>query len=270
MKVWALVEHLRADWRSALRNPSQLMMAYLFPLGFALVLGGVMPELNPPFRASMVSAFALVAVIAGALLGLPGPMVEARMTGVLRGFRVVGVPDAAAAGVPGVSALLHALVASSLVAVATVALFRGEAPVHPGGFVGVVALTAFALTGLGTLIGVVATSARATMLFAQALFLPSMMLGGMMVPFAALPAKVRPAALWLPTTHAMQLLDAVAFGRATALPAQVHAAALAGTGLVAWALALWLFDTEPREQKAWRGAVVFLALAPLGAASLAT
>lgn len=264
----ALVEHLRVDWRSALRNPSQLMMAYLFPLGFALVLGGVMPELNPPFRAGMVAAFALIAITAGALLGLPGPMVEARATGVLRGFRVVGVPDGAAVGIPGVSAGLHAVLSASAVSMLSVALFHGEAPARPLAFLGVIALTAFALTGLGTLIGVVATSARATMLFSQALFLPSMMLGGMMVPWSALPARVRPASLWLPTTHAMQLFDSLAYGRTTAMPWTAHAAALFGTGLVAWTLAVWLFDTEPREQRPWRGAVLVLALLPLRATAL--
>jgi len=268
--MWpALVEHLRVDWRSALRSPSQLLMAYLFPLGFALVLGGVMPDLNPMFRAGMVPAFALVAVTAGALLGLPGPMVEARTTGVLRGFRVVGVPDFAAVSIPGVSAALHALLSAVLVSLVCVALFHGEAPAHPAAFLGVIALTAFTFTGLGTLIGVLASSARATMLISQAIFLPSMVLGGLMVPWAALPAHVRPLSVWLPTTHAMQLLDALAYGRAPALAPWMHAAALFGCGAVAWALAAVLFDTEPREHKPWRVVLLAAAMLPLGLTALA-
>lgn len=265
----ATFEHVRVELRSTFRNPSQLLMAWLFPLGFAGVLGAVMPDLNPGFRANMVSAFSLIAVTTGTLLGLPGPMVEARSGGVLRGFRVVGVPDAASLGVPALSAALHALLAAATTGALTVALYDGEAPRAPLAYLGVIAGTALAFAGLGALIGVVATSARGTVLLSQALFLPSMMLGGMMIPWSALPEGARRAALWLPTTHGMQLLDGLAYGRPTALPLWVHAAALAGTGLAAWALALALFDTEPREAKAWRGVAVAAALLPLGATALA-
>ncbi|MDP3232247.1 MAG: ABC transporter permease [Myxococcales bacterium] len=259
----ALLEHVRVEWRSALRSPSQLLMAWLFPLGFALVIGGVMPKLNPAFGAQMVAAFALMAVVTGTILGLPGPIVEARAAGVLRGFRVLGVPDAASLGVPGISAALHAIPAALVAALLTRLLFDGEAPTRSLVFVGVVALAAFTFSGLGALIGVVSTSARATVLYSQLIFLPSMLLGGMMVPFAALPANMRPVALLLPTTHVMQLFDGLAYGRATTLAAGSHVGALVVSGLVAWGLALVLFDTEPREVKAWKGVFVLVALLPL-------
>ncbi len=265
----AFVEHVRVEVRSTLRNPSQLLMAWLFPLGFALVLGGVMPELNPAFGAGMVSAFAVIAVTTGTLLGQPGPMVEARSAGVLRGFRVVGVPDWASLVVPGLSTAIHAVLAAIVTATMTVAVYQGEAPTHPLAFVGVVALATFAFAGIGALIGVVSASTRATVLLSQALFLPSMLLGGMMVPWAALPEGARRASLWLPTTHVMQLLDGLAYDRATALPLWAHAAGVAGAGLVAWVLAVALFDTEPREVRSWTAIAVLAALLPLGAGALA-
>lgn len=259
----ATLEHLRVEWRAALRSPSMLLMTWIFPLAFTLVLGGVMPSLNPPFRDTMVPAFATIALLTGTLLGLPTPMVEARISGVLRGFRVVGVPDGASLVVPALSACLHAVPAAVLAAALSVGLYDGEAPSAPGAFLAVLALTAFTLSGLGALVGVVSATGRAATLAAQALFLPAMMLGGMMVPFAALPASVRPWALALPTTHTMQLLEGLAYGRATAFPWGWHAAALATCGAVAWTLARACFETEPRELRPWRIGALLLALAPL-------
>lgn len=261
----ATLEHLRVEWRSALRSPSMLLMAWVFPIAFTLVLGAVMPGLNPPFRETMVSAFATIAILTGTLLGLPTPMVEARTSGVLRGFRVVGVPDGASLSVPAVSACLHALPAGALAAALSVALYDGHAPAAPGAFLAVLALTAFTFAGLGALVGVASASARAATLAAQAVFLPAMMLGGMMIPYALLPEAARPWALALPTTHAMQLFDGLAYGRDTALPWAWHAAAMAACGVVAWALARLSFETEPREVRPWRIAALLVALAPLAA-----
>ncbi|MCL4262898.1 MAG: hypothetical protein KJ069_06770 [Anaerolineae bacterium] len=47
--------------------------------------------------------------------------------------------------------------------------------------------TAVALSGLGIFIAVISRNARLTVLYSQAIFLPSMIISGVMLPFGMLP-----------------------------------------------------------------------------------
>lgn len=259
----AVSEHLRFELRSMVRQPSQLLLSYLFPLGFFLFMGAVMPRLDPAATATLVPAFALFAVFTGGILGLPAPLVEARRLGVTRAFRVIGVPDRAALGIPALANAVHGLAAATVVALVGPLVYGAEAPVHPAGFAGVLVLAAFAFTGLGSLIGVVSSDSRSSVLWSQSLFLPSMLLGGLMMPVSALPEGMRRFSALLPTSHLMRLHDAFAYGRAPTSGLWVDALAVFATGLVAFALATRLYGAEERAGGARRPLWVLAALAPL-------
>jgi ABC-2 type transport system permease protein len=125
------------------------------------------------------------------------------------------------------------------------------------------------MAAIGALIGVVASGARSTVLWAQMIFLPSMLLGGLMVPLELLPETVLPFASLLPSTHAMQALMALAYQQQTLIPSWLSVGTLASGGVLAFGLALYLFNWDSRNQ-ARRGhpAVALLALGPyLGAAA---
>jgi ABC-2 type transport system permease protein len=63
--------------------------------------------------------------------------------------------------------------------------------------------------GAGALIGVAAANSRSTILLGQLFYLPSIMLGGMMVPAAALPPVLARVSLLLPASHAMRVFSAL-------------------------------------------------------------
>ncbi len=46
----ALANHFSFEFKTGLRNPSALMLNYLFPLGFYAMMGLVMAQINPGFR----------------------------------------------------------------------------------------------------------------------------------------------------------------------------------------------------------------------------
>ena len=45
----ALVDHLGFEFKTGLRNPSALLLNYLFPLAFYAMMGLVMTKINPRF-----------------------------------------------------------------------------------------------------------------------------------------------------------------------------------------------------------------------------
>jgi ABC-2 type transport system permease protein len=82
----------------------------------------------------------------------------------------------------------------------------------------------FALAGLGVLIGVTSGNTRITMLWSQLIFLPSIMIGGLMIPRSMLTgALAQISSLW-PTTYSVLVYDGLARGEgfdATVIPSLI-------------------------------------------------
>ena len=72
------LQHFAFEFKTGLRSPGSLLMNYLFPLGFFALMGLVMTQINPLFAKTMVPAMVILAGLAGAILGLPTPMVESQ------------------------------------------------------------------------------------------------------------------------------------------------------------------------------------------------
>lgn len=260
----ALAHHLGHELRAGVRDPSVLLMNYLFPLGFYALVSAVMTRINPLFADALLPAMVLFAALSGPLLGLPGPLVDEREAGVYRTWKVNGVPALAILAAPTLAAMAHALVVALVVAATAGPLFGATLPTNWGAFAAVTLAAVALCGGLGALVGVVARDARAVTLLTQAVFLPTMLLGGLMVPLALLPPSLLPVAALLPPAHAMQAFLGLAFGQPTAFDPWGSLAVVVATALLAMALAAFLFDWD-RATAARRGprALALLALAPV-------
>src|SRR4030042_801357 len=80
----AFFHHFMYDFRTGLRDKTLLLMNYLFPLGFYILMGLLMTGLNPTFSPTMIPTMILVAMMANTLLGLPNPIVDSREAGTFR------------------------------------------------------------------------------------------------------------------------------------------------------------------------------------------
>jgi ABC-2 type transport system permease protein len=265
----AYLNHLAFEFKTGLRNSTQLLMFYLFPLLFYAMMGLVMTEINPFFTESLIPAMVVFAALVGTLLGLPGPLVESREAGIFRSFKVNGVPAPSILLVPAITAVFHILIVSVIVALTGAPFFDGAAPTNWGAFALVTLVASVSFAGLGALIGVVAEGSRSTVLYAQAIFLPSMLLGGLMIPLSMLPESVQSVSLLLPATYAMEAFNGLAYGLDTLVDPNVALAALAASGLLAFGLAAYLFNWDSRSG-ARRGhpVMALLALLPYVAVTL--
>jgi ABC-2 type transport system permease protein len=243
----AFVNHLLFDFKSGVRNPTQMLMNYLFPLVFFVLMGVLMVPINPQFAETMIPALVIFATLAAAVLGLPGPLVEWREAGIFRTFKINGVPALSILTIPALSTVFHSLIVSAVIAVASGPLFRAVLPTNWVAFAGVTVLSAFTLAALGCLLGVVAAEARSTAMLPQLIFLPSMLLGGLMLPVEILPAALRPVARLLPATYAMQAYQGLAYGRPTIFSPLLSVAVLFFSGLLSFALATYLFNWDSRN-----------------------
>ena len=239
----AFMTHLSFEFKAGVRNAMAMLMNYLFPLAFYAMMGLVMVKINPTFAETMIPAMVIFAALASTVLGLPAPQVEARLAGVFRSYKINGVPALSILVIPALTTMLHTAIVAAIIAVTASPFFGAQAPANWGGFVVVSLASLLTSAGLGTLIGV-SNSSRATVLWTQLIFLPSMLLGGLMMPLDILPESVRPISGLLPAAHSMQAYLGLAYGQPTLVAPWVSLGLLLAIAVTAFGLSIYLFSWD--------------------------
>jgi ABC-2 type transport system permease protein len=174
----AFAHHFAFEFRTGIRNKQLQLMNYLFPLGFYLMMGFIMAEINPPFREDIIPAMVVFAILAATIVSMPEPLVNAREKGIFRSYKINGIPSTSILIIPGLTTMLHLLIVSAIVTATAPLLFDAPLPLDWLNFVLVFVSLAFACAGISGLIGVISPSSRVVILWSQLIFIPSMLVGG--------------------------------------------------------------------------------------------
>lgn len=257
----AVLSHFAFEFRSGIRNRNLLVVNYLFPLVFYLMMGLIMTEINPGFRQALVPAMIVLTVMFSALMGIPDPLVKSREEGIFRTYRINGVPATSILGIAMLTAILHALIVSIIIVISGPLFFDAPLPLDWLNFLLVFIAFALASGGLGILIGVLASSSSMTIMLAQAIFIPSMLLGGLMVPHSMFSGMIAQLARLLPASNAMNAFNALAMGQPASFSAWGSAGALLLSALIAIGLAVAFFRWD--RKNASRNGHPLLILLPL-------
>lgn len=201
----AFGHHVAYELRASFRDKAQLLMNYLFPLAFTAIMGALMGQVNPFFKERMIPAMTVFSLMSPALMFLPTTIVGNRLSGVYRSLKINAVPKGAVLGAPVAAMALNGVLVTAVVAAAGALAFGAPLPAEPLRFCVAWAASFLAISGLGTLIGVLAPTDRAAILMAQLFFIPSILLGGLMMPEGILPESLGLLSLAFPATHAMGL-----------------------------------------------------------------
>jgi len=262
----AFANHFSFEFRTGIRDKTLLLMNYLFPLGLYGMLGFLMTELNTLFVETMIPAMIIVAIISGTVLSLPNPLVTAREAGIFRSYKINGVPAISILTIPALTTISHMVVVAVIITATAPLFFGAPPPVNWPGFILFFLLAAFAHAGLGMLISVISSSTRAVVLWSQLVFLPSMMIGGLMIPYSMLPGALGKVALLLPATHAMNSFQGLGQNQVTAFDPLWSVLILLVGGILSFGLANYLFCWDS-QNKTRRGhpALALLALLPYAA-----
>lgn len=262
--------HLSYDLKAGVRDTSHMLMIYLFPIGFFLMIGMFMPRINPEFLDIMAPGMILFAIMSGTLMTIPFTLIASREGGIFRSFRVNGVPATALITIPVIGAVIHMAVATAILTTGSGTIFGALMPVRWAPFVLAFGLTALCFATLAVLIGIVAQSNRNGTLIAQAIYIPSVMLGGLMVPEALLPDGLRAAASLLPATHAMRAFNTLALsGEALTLTTVLPLLVLSASIIVNLILCFALFQWDSRPLPTARRMIALTAVLPFALSILA-
>jgi ABC-2 type transport system permease protein len=246
----AYIIHMQFEFRNAVRDRSLLLMNYLFPLVVYLLIGGIMVKLNPGFQRMLIPSMMMFGILSSLVLSLPTPLVTARETGIFRSYRINGIPAGNIITIPALTGFIHMVVVGAVILFTAGPLFQAPMPVHYGWFLLGFILISFACAGYGILIGVISRDSKMTILWSQLIFLPSTMIGGIMIPTEMLPESLHTISSFLPTTWARQIFE-VAYGKGE--PSEIIAPVLilVTGGLLCFVLAARLFqwDSQLRDKR---------------------
>jgi ABC-2 type transport system permease protein len=259
----AFIKHFSFEFRTGIRNKSLLFMYYLFPLSLYLLLGSLMGALNPGFREIMIPSMIVIAILTATIMSLPGPLVTARDAGIFRSYKINGVPAASILFIPVLSAFFHFMVLGTIITITAPSLFNAPLPVHWPSFFLILLLMFLASAGIGLLVGVISSSSQMAMLMAQVIFVPAMMLGGLMFPHAGLPKTLGKIALLLPTTYGMNAMRDLALNQPVDLNSSWSIMILLASSLLTFGLALYLFKWNVHDSNKRKPApLALIALLP--------
>ena len=86
----AFLIQLGVQFRGDMRDKGVLMVYYLVPLAFYLVMGSIMKALEMESGAPLTLSITVFAMSMSAYLGMPQSLVKAREQGVLEAYRAAG------------------------------------------------------------------------------------------------------------------------------------------------------------------------------------
>lgn len=194
------------QWKLDIRSKTLLTTCYVVPLIFFAVMGNIFTALMPETKYTLIQSMTVMGVSMGALVGLPPSLVELYASDIKKMYKANGVPLYLGMVSMFLSALLHLLIMSGIIYVIAPIAFGAALPAALLPYLG--ALTVFIAVSLsvGCVLGVAVKNQAKLTMFSQMVFLPSIMLSGIMFPINLLPQPLEYAAALFPATWGYRLM----------------------------------------------------------------
>ncbi|MDE7171929.1 MAG: ABC transporter permease [Oscillospiraceae bacterium] len=194
------------QWKLDLRSRTMLITCYAVPLAFFAIMGGIFTSIMPDSSETLIQSMSVFTVTMGALIGLPPSLAEIYRSDIKNAYQANGIPLAMGLILTNISAFVHLFMMSSILYVIAPIAFDVKIPKNPGmHFCGLIILIAVSL-GIASIIGLAVKDTANTSMFSILIFLPSIMLSGIMFPADLLPKAFGIAGKLFPATWGYALM----------------------------------------------------------------
>lgn len=206
------------QWKLDLRSRTMLISCYGVPLLFFAVMGGIFASIMPESKDTLIQSMSVFAVSMGALIGLPPSLAEIYQSDVKNAYQANGVPLSLGLFLTNISAFIHLLMMSGVLYIVAPFAFDAKLPANPAAhFAGLAVLITVSLS-IASIIGLAVKDPANTSMFSILLFLPSIMLSGIMFPAGLLPKAFAIAGKLFPAVWGYAMLTEGAFTMRTLGP----------------------------------------------------
>lgn len=186
------------QWKQDIRSRTLLITCYLVPLLFFAVMGGIFTSVMPETRETLIQSMTVFGVTMGALIGLPPSLVEIYGSDVKKVYKANGVPLYLGLVLTNISAFLHLFIMSMILYLAAPLAFGAGTPGHPGVYFLSLAVFIGVSLSIASIIGLAVKDQTKTSMFSIVIFLPSIMLSGIMFPTGLLLEALETAGKFFP------------------------------------------------------------------------
>jgi hypothetical protein len=254
--------HLQLTLRLNFAAKQALVYGYVVPVFFLIAFGTVFRAGMPPLLHQM-GQLITISALGGACFGMPTALVAERERGLWRRYRLL--PRAT---IPLVASTLTArfvLIASAAALQILLArlIYGTPFPQNPMLFAEAYFAVAFAFLAMGLLVAALANDVPAVQALGQCVFLPLIMIGGVGVPLAVLPAWAQALAGFFPGRYSVDSLQAGYSGDGGGLSWTYNLCALLAIGAAAGLAGAMLFRWDPGQKHSRRSRIwVLLGLLP--------
>lgn len=196
------------QWKLDFRNKGILLTYYIIPLVFYLVMGSVFSTINPLSQQTLIQSMTIFSISMGAFFGTPDPLLELFASESKKAYKVANIPLWSMLATNFISALVHMCIVSVIIYISAPIIFKVNLPSNPLSYFLTLLLFITISILIGILIGITAKKISTMTMLSQLVFLPSLLLSGIMFPSNMLPSFFVKISSVFPATHAMKILTA--------------------------------------------------------------
>lgn len=194
------------QWKLDIRSKTLLITCYIVPLLFFAVMGGIFTSVMPQAKDTLIQSMTVFGVTMGALIGLPPSLVEIYSTDIKKVYKANGVPLHLGLVLTNISAYIHLFIMSVVLYFAAPLAFNAEIPDNPGRyFISLAVFIAVSLS-IASIIGLAVKDQAKTSMVSIIVFLPSILLSGIMFPIDLLPKAFQTAGKIFPASWGYRIM----------------------------------------------------------------
>lgn len=195
------------------RNKNLLFINYLLPLFFYVIMGLMMTKINKTFVNYMTTSMIMFSIMTSTLLTVPNEIVFSRTEGVFRSYKIYGIGKIQVLSYYTIISFINCLFTGLIIFFTATPLF-GAAKVE-NVFMMIIGIFLFFLVNMGIcfILSMVINIPKAAGLIAQTVFIPTIIIGGIMIPFDVMPKELLPACKILPSSYVINMLNVLAIDK---------------------------------------------------------
>lgn len=194
------------QWKLDLRNKGILLTYYVVPLVFFGFMGGVFTSITPDTKSTLIQSMSIFSITMGAILGAPAPISETYGSELKKSYKIGGIPMCIPIINNLISAFVHLFIMSTIIYFIAPIAFNASLPKNTVTYFIVLAIFIITSLSIAAILGLTIKTASKLTMVSQFIFLPSLMLSGIMFPAKMLPKPLETAGKIFPATWGFEML----------------------------------------------------------------
>ncbi len=202
----AMLYGIGLQFKMDIRSKTLLVTCYVVPLLFFIIMGSIFTSLMPEAKNTLIQSMTVMGVSMGSLIGVPPSIVETYSTNIKKMYISNGIPMYFSIVCLVTSSFIHLIIMSTIIFIVAPIIFDANLPLDlPLYFITLVLFIIVSLA-ISCILGLAVKNQAKLTMYSQIVFLPSIMLSGIMFSAELLPNFLESIGKLFPATWGYTLL----------------------------------------------------------------